>query len=309
MPLIRKNQHRIPQVYLRQWCFRDAVSKAEKLSVMKRFDPQTHYKSVKSFTTESNLFDSSLHEAGHERHFDKLCITVEHNYTKVLKALNNNIYDEQTRIYLSEFISNIFVRQQKTYNFFREIIQHSDVRKKFFNEITIFDEDASPELTKAVLEEMAIDPDHTIDSKTSTFILPAWKHFKIAFSRFNHVILKAGDQTPWLTTDNPVILTESLDDGWIISQRTEIYFPISKNYLLYMYLDGGSKDPKLSKLKSDSIHPVKSKLVDKIMRKVVLKSNYDYMIMSMNMGYFDAEKNKHVERYTPVEFSKHRALK
>lgn len=85
---------------------------------MKLGQPIAHYVKVKRFTALTNLFDTTLFEPGHERFFDKMCIRTESNYPKVIKALNQGWYDPQARIYLSEFVSNIFVRQQWTYDFF-----------------------------------------------------------------------------------------------------------------------------------------------------------------------------------------------
>ena len=92
-----QNQHRIPQVYLRQWSFKDKRN-ADTLCVMKKGDPVSHYKTVKNFTAEKNLFDTTLHDEGFERFFDEKCKYVETNFPKIITSLQMNDYSGQIRI-------------------------------------------------------------------------------------------------------------------------------------------------------------------------------------------------------------------
>jgi hypothetical protein len=296
--LKNQEQHRIPQVYWRQWCFRDSKTNAETLSVLAYGQAVSHYVKVKRFTAVTNLFDTTLFEPGSERFFDKMCIRTESNYQKVIKALNTGEYDPQTRIYLTEFVSNIFVRQQWTYDFFTWILERKHIRKKLFREISILDNDNENGLIEKMYEEMAIDPEHTMDSKVSAVLVQAWKHFKTAFQRFNHIIVKAPVGRFWNTTDNPVIVHNMGNDGWVAGPECEIYFPISKDFLLYMHVDKVKKENTFISLPENKISEISIDDFDHVALQVIAKSKCNYHVIGENIGYYNASTGVHEERYT-----------
>lgn len=295
-----QNQHRIPQVYLRLWSFKDKGN-ADALTVLKKGDPVSHYKRVKYFTAERNLFDTTLHDDGFERFFDEKCKYVETNYPKIIKALAANNHDGQTRIYLTEFMSNLFVRQRKTFEFLTSVIEKEHLRSKFLNEIAILEQEEETRLIKALYEEMAIDDDHTIDSRVSAVILQAWKHFNKVLQRFDHVILKAPTDRNWFTSDNPVIVKNFGKDAWLIGPDAEVYFAISKQHLVCMFLRNNSPNEMLLKFPSDTPTDVPLDIFDDIMKNVFIKSNPDYFILGEDLGHYNAETSEFENRYSAAD--------
>lgn len=293
-------QHRIPQVYLRLWSFKDK-SNADTLCVLKKGDPVPHRKHVKKFTAEINLFDTTIHDAGFERFFDEKCKYVETNYPKVVSALTHGTYSGQTRIYLTEFTSNLFVRQRKTFEFLTSIIDKEYLRNKFLNEFTILEDDDNPNLIKAVYEEISIDIEHTIDSRVSAVILPAWKHFNKVIGHFNHVILKAPQERAWFTSDNPVIVHWFGVDGWILGPDAEVYFPISKEYLVYMFSEKLEKSGSLRSLPFDQVSDATIEIFDDIMFNVIGKQNPDYAVLGEDLSLHNLETGELEKVYRPVD--------
>lgn len=292
-----QEQHRISQVYLRPWSFK-SKRKADTLCVMRYGDPVTFYQTVREFTAETNLFDTTLYDEGQERFFDQQSQIAETNFAKVLRALASGTYDGQIRIYLAEFASNLFVRQASTTFFLKFIMQRKPMREKLLREIVRFEEkDAN--LIELMYEEMAIDPDHSLDDKVSAVLLQAWKHFMEVFKRFNHVILKAPADRDWYASTNPVIVKKMGRDGYVVGTQAEIYFPISKECLVYMYLDGAEIENPLTKYPEDTITQVPLEVFDEIMYNTIIKSHPDFFIMSEDMGHVDVRDGSTLRWYRP----------
>lgn len=81
-----QGQHRISQVYLKQFGFRDK-NNAEIISVLEVGNPITHHKKIKSFTREINLFDTNLADEGFSRYFEEHSQKVETHYPKVISDI------------------------------------------------------------------------------------------------------------------------------------------------------------------------------------------------------------------------------
>lgn len=283
-------QHRISQVYLKSWSFKNKKN-ADAVCILRSGNPITYYRTVKKFTAELNLFDTTLFEEGQERFFDKMCIQAENNFAKVLEALSTGSYDCQTRIYLAEFAANLFVRQESTFKFFKFIATRKPLRKKLFKEIAILDEERAKYIEE-IYEEMTMDPDHTLDSKVSAIVAQAWTHFMEVFKRFNHVILKAPQDRHWFTTTNPVMVKQLGWEGWIVGTDAEVYFPISKDYLLYMYFEGSHPENPLTKLVENSLTEVTLDTCDSIFHNIIKKSNPAYFILGEDMGHTDVRDGR-----------------
>lgn len=292
-----QEQHRISQVYLRSWSFKNKRN-ADTLCLIRYGNSVTFYQTVREFTAETNLFDTTLFDEGQERFFDRQSGIAETNFDKVLKALAAGGYDGQVRIYLAEFASNLFVRQKSTFDFFRFIVERKPLREKLYREIVSFEE-KDADLIEAVYEEMAIDPDHTLDNKVSAVLLQAWKHFMEVFKRFNHVILKAPEDRDWFATTNPVIVKKMGRDGYAIGAKSEIYFPISKEWLVYMYLDGADIKNPLTQYPEDTITQVQLEVFDEIMYNTIIKSHPEFFIMSEDMGHVDVRDGSKLRWYRP----------
>ena len=182
-----QGQHRISQVYLRQFGFRDR-NNAETISVLEIGNPITQYKKIKSFTKETNLFDTNLADKDFSRYFEEYSQKVETHYPKVIRGIDTtSALDNFGRNHLIYFVSNLFIRQIKTReHFLIPILKSKNVRKKLFNEITLFSE--SPDLLKAVLEEIVIDVEGTINDKLNLVASEIWSHLRKVFNQFTFVV-------------------------------------------------------------------------------------------------------------------------
>lgn len=183
--------------------------------------------------------------------------------------------------------------------FFRWILERKHIRKKLFKEIAILDDGNESGLIEQTFEMMASDPDHSVDAKVSAVLVQAWKHFKAAFQRFNHIILKAPADRFWNTTDNPVIVHNMGQDGWVAGPDAEIYFPISKDFLLYLHVDDVKKENPLIGLEEDKISEISTEIFDHITMQVIIKHKCEYHVIGEDIGFYNASTEQHEDKFKP----------
>lgn len=286
-----QGQHRISQVYLRQFGFRDK-NNAAIISVLEVGNPVTQYKKIRSFTKETNLFDTTLADPNHSRYFENYSQKIETDYPDVINDLKiNSLLSPSSRNQLVHFVANLFIRQSKTREYFLiPILEDKAIRTKLFNDITITSD--NPNLTKLVLEEIAIDTEGSIQDKLNLIAIEIWRHLNIIFNQFTFVILKAQDGTGWFTSDNPVIVdTRDNVEAWIIPPQAEIYFPISPEYLLFMHNHRVISTNPLTLLPREIVTIATPEIQHEIMMNQISKSADKYHISCTDLGIVDVRQS------------------
>ncbi|WP_262892167.1 DUF4238 domain-containing protein [Marivirga lumbricoides] len=73
---------------------------------------------------------------------------------------------------------------------------------------------------------------------------------------FNLVIIEAPEDKQFLTSDNPVTFEPNQSEGKIglFSNDTEVFLPLSKNYLAYFFNQNSEKLTSLRRLKNKGIY-------------------------------------------------------
>ncbi|MGB4971761.1 MAG: DUF4238 domain-containing protein [Cyclobacteriaceae bacterium] len=289
--LQKQGQHRISQVYLKQFAFRHPKTKAYVISVYERGNPITSYKSIKSFTKETNLFDTPLADPGFERYFENSSKKVETNYPKVLRSIDQTgELDKFCREQLIAFVSNLFLSQGTTRELFlTPILESKQIRAKLFNEITMFYDE--PELHKLVLEEIADDKQHSTSHKLNLIKAQIWGHLSIVLKQLSLVILRARPETGWFTSDNPVIIdTRDNIEAWIVPPQAEIYFPLSPEYLLFIHNHRVNTDNPIKNFEPNKVTDAPMEIMDSIMRTKIGLSANRFAICCSDLGIVDLRK-------------------
>ncbi len=221
-------QHRISQVYLRQFGYKDKNGK-KWLSVWEIGSEYTDNKSIKSFSAEKNIFDLPFVNPNERRKFEELNGDIETYYPIIIEDLNvKQKLTEKSKGYLISFIVNLLCRSKS----FREQINtflQTDQRDYLLTEITVYHSDRGNQLRKS-LEKIKI------NDQLNIILFSAWYYLckKLTSSNFDYVILKDFSNRGWVTSDNPVVIKKNINDQTLLSKETEIYFPISPNYLFYL---------------------------------------------------------------------------
>lgn len=223
-----QGQHRISQVYLRQFGYKDDNGKYW-ISVWKLGDEYTDRKSVKSFTKEVNIFDLPFDGKKSKRLFEELNCDIETYYPKIIQELDiNSKLSDKSKAFLISLVVNFLCRTHPFRNTIKTFLE-SDLRELFITEITSFLPDKGRFL-KSFTEKVR--SEHHLNFT----LLAVWYYFckKLTSSNFDYVIIKDYQSRGWLTTDNPVVIKSNIDYHTLIAKETEIFFPISPTYCLYM---------------------------------------------------------------------------
>lgn len=257
---IYQKQHKVSQVYLKQFGYK--IDEEYWLSVYKMGNEKTENVLIKNFTTETNIFDLPIDDFEIKRHFENLSGEVESFYRTVISNLHNQKrLTPKNKDVLNHFVANLLCRTNPFRKYINDLLNDDETRNKLINEITMFSNDT--EENKLVLDHFG--KDFQLNLALGTLM----NHLVSVFRNFKKVIIKDCDGKGWITTDSPVYLDYQGIYNWIIPLETEIYFPLSKDFCLFMYHpESEKKDNPLRELWIDKVNKIPFELFEKISMKI-----------------------------------------
>jgi hypothetical protein len=278
-----QGQHKLSQIYLKQFGYK----KDDKwwLSVSKFGNPRTENVLIENFTKETNIFDLPFNNFELKRHFENTSNIIENRYQTVISNLDNQKrLTPRDKGLLCNFVPNLMCRTQPFRGLIDSLLRTSDTRDKFLNEITLFSDD-----TQETKDQLAM---LKIDFQLNVAIGTLMNHMVKVLSNYNQVVIKDEGNKGWMTTDNPVYMDRQDHFEWIIPIEAEIYFPLSKDYCLFMYHEKSPSNLNpLRKLEKDKIHNVDFDTFHGITQKVVTNL-YEYLIMPVELEETDLTKEE-----------------
>ncbi|MBK9638759.1 MAG: DUF4238 domain-containing protein [Bacteroidetes bacterium] len=278
-----QGQHRLSQIYLKQFGYK----KEEKwwVSVCKLGNKTTENLLIENFTKETNIFDLPFDNFKLKRHFENTSSILENRYqTVILNLKNQKRLTTVDRELLCNFDPNLLCRTLPFRMFIDGLLRTEDTRDKLLNEITLLK--GNNQETKSILSQLKI------DHQLNVVIGILMNHMVKVLSNFRQVVIKAEENKGWLTTDNPVYLDRQGHFEWIIPIESEIYFPLSKDYCLFMYHEKSSiRNNPFRKLEQDKIHNIDSDIFDNLTNKIILNMR-EYLIMPIELKNTDVTENK-----------------
>lgn len=272
-----QGQHRVSQVYLRQFGFQD-VNKKWVVSTWKIGDEFTSYQSIKKFTKEFNIFDLPSRNITVKRTFEDFSGTLETHYPQIVKEIKlNGSLTKRSLAILAQFMINLLCRAIP----FRELIDkllRSDKRDFFLNEITYYHQDKGRQLIKSLNRIK-------IDYQLNIVIFSVWYYFvnTLTSSNFDYVLLEDFQDRGWATSDNPLIIKSNVNDVTLFSKETEIYFPISKDYCIYIDHRDYNRSNSLRGPDNKELVTADEALHDQIMN-LIWRNAYKYVIFPVDLG-------------------------
>ena len=273
-----QGQHRISEIYLKQFGYKEKDKWM--LSVYELGKEFTTNVPIKSFTKETNIFDLPIDDIEERRHFEKKSSLVESRYPEVINSLKNKqCLPKIGNDLLCHYVSNLMCRTVPFRNFIGALLNESETRDKFINEMTMFAEkDSGIREVLSLLE---------IDDQVNVAIGTLMDHMVRVLRTFKQVILRGHEGKFWMTTDNPVVVDRQGVYDWIVPIEAEIYFPLSRDFCLFMYHEESEiqLNP-LRKLEPNNIHEVDFSTYESINKKVV-ENLYQYLITPIKMERTD----------------------
>lgn len=252
-----QGQHRLSQIYLKQFGYKS--NGRWYISVWYKGDNHTDILLISDFTNETNVFDMPFYEEELKRFFEDFSNQhLENHYEKIVKSIANNNFIPKLKNLLFAFVANIICRSIPHRDFFNTLLLDTQTRQIFLQEITKFEEDEYSKW-KAALKEL--EPEYQFN----VVVLQIMMYLTKVFETFDCVILKAPEDKGWFTSDNPVVIDKQENFSYLIPPEAEIYFPLSKDYCLFMFSEQSEiKNNALRKLRKNKIN-----LVDDITHKSI----------------------------------------
>jgi hypothetical protein len=267
-----QGQHRISQVYLKQFGYNE--NGKWKLSVWYKGENRTNNLLVENFTKETNVFDLPYGNIDFKRHFEnESSRKLENRYPTVIKNIaNQKKLDERTRGVLFHFVANLICRAIPHRDFFNDLLIDETSRDRFIREITMFNESELSGIRKVLC---LLEPEFYLNTLLEHIMI----HIVKVFYSFDCVILKDFGNRGWITSDNPVTIDTQNNYEWVIPVESEIYFPISKDFLLFMFHKQSTvKTNPLRNLSSKKLHQC-DESTHKLIWDTILNNECRYIVL------------------------------
>jgi len=269
-----QKQHQIPQVYLRHFGFKkdETSKKNDCITVLNPTKGHSEIVDIIDFTVKTNIYDMPFVDDKHKRHFENESNRVENEYNKII---NNCTYafqiNPKDETYLEAFVAGMICRSIFNRDLFIDRLKNTTTRDKFINEITLFTDDKKE--LETLLSQVPLE--HHINIVLGHLM----EHLCHMFLFFNKIILKSPKGYSWSTSDNPVVIDRKELYDWTIPSEAELYFPLSKDFCLFMYHKKNNKsDNPLKKLPINRVSNIDFKTFDNIMMSQIAKNIATYYI-------------------------------
>lgn len=293
---MKKNNHYVPQIYLKQWEQKHKIYTYEVL-VPNKNCPIWKRESISRTSSLDYLYLYDINDKISEELEDFFCFEIENQYQNFIDKLNNySVLNENDFKYISKLIATQHLRTIGGYTrcqkvwvdlFENGIINDTiEIMNKEFqegilprnvNKISSIDEKTLPIKTSLVKEN-----DESVFLKVDAIIgKSAWIYsmeylFSNTYEVLNNVswcVYEAPEHFNWVTSDDPVILLNCYDEntydfngGWA-SKNTCIIFPLSPKKLLFAQI-GVEQDTFYKKASMDFARLIQKFIIEHAFLKV-----------------------------------------
>jgi hypothetical protein len=263
-----QNQHKLPQVYLRQFGYKH--KEQWKVSTKVIGENFVRQKSIESFLSEINVFKIDSDQNEIQNIFEEFNCLLEDEFLRIISDLDNNgQLSEKSQAYIYQLIPNLLVRTDIVRNLVRELLE-SDARTNFLTIICIHKADSLESLHKMAFFKMLNEPnvDESIINKALIFFAD---HFFRKLAWYEIVILKSQENKPWFTSDNPIILKNRKQKFNFMTNQSEVYFPLNPSYIIYLHhKESTDSRNKFRKYEKNKIYEVNNRDNILLQRKIML---------------------------------------
>ncbi|HLO55162.1 MAG TPA: DUF4238 domain-containing protein [Saprospiraceae bacterium] len=227
-----KNQHIIPQIYLKLFGFsRFFKSEIWFVSVKDLKENKWQDREIGKFLSENYIYTLENYKEIHELIIERdLNGAIETRIPIIIDQLESGLLDQNVQLGIAETAANFLARTKRCREWLKGWISREDFRD-FFEIIIEFEgfNDAQKENIFNSYKEMS--EKDAINSLMVTYMNHTSKQLKSASIE----VLKSTRENPFFTTDNPVTLINDIGYGEIGRKEMEIYFPLSNTILIRFY--------------------------------------------------------------------------
>lgn len=282
------NQHLISEVYLKQFGYIDKNNQWRICALEKSKIPLMHkngkrwlsHKSIGSFLAMNNYFDFEDDEdIAFARLIEDGNSAIETYFPTLIRELEiDKPISQKGEAILAQYVTNLYVRTSNFDLLLNDLISLG-AYDRFLEECLMFETDVD------FLPKMVKNPkfNSTKNIKNlSRFLF--WNYFLKRLAYFEYFIVKPCDGKRWISSDNPVVINNHVNDQTLISFETEIIFPFSDAILILFKL---SRSKKVSKIFENTIlkgiTTASSEVNDEI-NNIIMNNADNYLIISKMEG-------------------------
>jgi Protein of unknown function (DUF4238) len=267
------NQHRVPQVYLKQWGYK-AGDKRWYIFTINRENKQVKESRIDSFSTAINVFDYLSDDLDDKRHYETTAGIIESHYRTVVRSIEhqkrlNTLHEDVLR----HFIASLICRSEAFRDFFTDMLADNEQIEGILEEITMFEEQDMPPLLGFALKiAEGVERLSLVQGLVTNHISKLLRSFKA-------VIIRDFGDLNWFTSDNPVHIDFQDNYELIITWDSEIYLPLSPKLCLFLFNETSEKnDNPLRRLPPNRIHDSDFETFQAINTKLIQNGLNDLII-------------------------------
>jgi hypothetical protein len=285
MNSVNQSQHKVPQVYLKQFGYLDANNQW-KVSVIDRNEKFTRQKSIGSFSAVTNIFDIMSDSPNIARIFEQLNGELETEYNTIVRELESDgMLSDKSYAYLLQIVANFIARSDEWRAWMLDMLEHEN--KENFLQIIVghnaedfaeFESIKQQPYFRILVEDT---PAEVLNRVMIYFI----DHLMVRLWNYEVTFIQSQDDKPWFTSTNPVVVNNQVDKTDIFAKDSEIYFPISPKFLAYIHFAGSlDKENILRSLESNSIHIATDEQNEEL-QKIIMYNPSEFVIISGELRY------------------------
>lgn len=279
---INQNQHKLPQVYMRQFGY--LFNNQWKVSVIKIGEKFTRRKSIESFLSKTDIFKIKDSYEDLENIFEGLNGMIENEYLNLVNDLENqNKFSEKSRFILLQLIPNLLCRTDLFRDLVKEII-NSDSKVNFLRMICVENYKNIEELESQKYFQVMIN-ETTSEGLINKILIFLSRYLQLRLLNYEIVILKSQDEKTWSTSDNPVIFEYKYAKFDFLTDDSEIYFPLNPKYLIYLHnYKSSDKSNNLRLRETNEVYEVNDEENIELQQKILLNA-IEYVIVDGEFNY------------------------
>lgn len=227
-----KNQHIIPQVYLKQFGFIKKFKTEKWFISVKNLEKNVwEDREIKNFLSEIHRYTLENYKEIHDLIIEKdLNGGIELRIPIVIDQLQAGKLTPNIQLALAETTANFLARTNRYREWQKGMLKQANFRN-LFNNIIEF-ENYTEELKNNIFSSYSTMSENDAINSLMVFYM---NHTSKQLQFASIEVLISTKKKPFFTTDNPVTLINGIGYGQIGEQEMEIYFPLSDTILIHFY--------------------------------------------------------------------------
>ncbi len=225
------NQHIIPKVYLKQFGFTKYNKLNGIISVNNLEKNNWEYRDIEKFLSKKDIYNLDYYDETFKLIIENnLNGEIESRLPKIIKQLDNEEkLTKNIHLAIAETTSNFLCRNYPLREWISSLLV-TNKQRDFFDLITEMNKQ-DKNLSNLIFDRLnAI----SLKDRINSYMVLYMNYVSFVLTQTSIEIIKGNDLV-FFTSDNPVILTNNIGYGQIEKEESQIFFPISKKYLVKFY--------------------------------------------------------------------------